>query len=113
LAKFGNAIGIIISTSILVGVGKPILLKEIATKSAHLNLSEEHKEAAVKMISSAHRDMVPLADLAPAVREHLIKIVDTAFLEGMYWAMVINIFIMFLGAWGVFKYLRGAVPDEE
>ena len=79
-AGIGFSLGIVVSTSLLVGVAKwelPSVLKKL-----DLRLSQKSTDILDGMLGSAHRDYAKLETISEGSREVLIQALDQSFMSG-------------------------------
>lgn len=107
-ATLGCSLGIVLSSSLLVGVAQ-LYLPDILLTS-HLALSPEHVVILNDILANAHRDYAPLAEITTADKEELIGLINAAAQRGFAAAMYVAALMGVLGLFIAAKWLK--VPRE-
>jgi EmrB/QacA subfamily drug resistance transporter len=89
-AALGGSIGVVISTSLLVGLGEPIL--ENMTIAHGMDLSSIQLENLMKVFGSAYRDLQVLTGMDVDLA---VRLMDEAFVQANWWNMFLSMLLCF------------------
>lgn len=94
---FGCSLGVVGSTSLLVGLGQEFLVESLG---GHMfDVSIDQLKALMHFLASAHRDMASLDVFAIDARDTILSLVNVSFVEAMRYTMLFCAGVSILSAW--------------
>lgn len=94
---FGCSLGVVGSTSLLVGLGQEFLVNSLGVHM--LDVTGDQLKALMHFLEIAHRDMAVLGVFTPESREIVLSLVNVSLVEGMRYAMLFCGGVGILSAW--------------
>jgi MFS family permease len=107
----GNSLGVIISTSLLVSLGRLKLNSLLSTADLNLNISEVQKLEV--LIAQADLSATHFKDFTQPKVPALLKIVNQAFAYGMSYNMLVGMTLILTAIIVIYKYLGNLKADAN
>lgn len=99
-----NATGVVVSTSVLVGLGRLFMDKMIAVGSVRVD--EKTYSALIDFLSKAYRNMELFNHKTPEETVILVDYVNQAFTQSMMWIMLLTSTMIALAFWACLTMIR-------